>query len=119
MTTTAVRNLLLVVVAAIAVFIYASKKSDETLPQSEAVEETSNPAEVRVVELVNDELVKQADSEPGTWLSNGHTYKEQGFSPLDQINRDTVDQLNLTWAAELLRAHPYTAVTWADYRNLR
>ena len=42
-----------------------------------------------------------ADSEPGQWLSHGRTYGEQRFSPLQQINRDSVGELGLTWFADL------------------
>ncbi|MEX1033798.1 MAG: PQQ-dependent dehydrogenase, methanol/ethanol family [Cellvibrionaceae bacterium] len=42
-----------------------------------------------------------ADQEAGQWMSHGRTYDEQRFSPLDQINRDNVDQLGLTWYADM------------------
>jgi len=42
--------------------------------------------------LVDGERIANADSEPGNWLSNGRTYSEQRYSPLDQINESTVDQ---------------------------
>ena len=34
------------------------------------------------------------------WLTHGRTYDEQRFSPLTQINRDTVKQLGLAWWSE-------------------
>jgi PQQ-dependent dehydrogenase (methanol/ethanol family) len=37
---------------------------------------------------------------PGEWLSYGRTYDEQRFSPLDQINTETVKDLGLAWWAE-------------------
>ena len=43
----------------------------------------------------------RADTEPGQWLSHGRTYGEQRFSPLEQINRQTVGELGLTWFADL------------------
>jgi alcohol dehydrogenase (cytochrome c)/quinohemoprotein ethanol dehydrogenase len=42
-----------------------------------------------------------ADTEPGQWLSHGRTYGEQRFSPLDEINRQTVGELGLAWFADL------------------
>jgi quinohemoprotein ethanol dehydrogenase len=39
--------------------------------------------------------------EPGQWLSTGRTWDEQRFSPMDQINVDTVGQLGLAWYADL------------------
>ena len=36
---------------------------------------------------------------PGSeWLNYGRGYKEQRFSPLDSINRDNVDDLDLAWS---------------------
>lgn len=34
------------------------------------------------------------------WLSYGRSYNEQRFSPLDQINADTIDRLGLAWYAD-------------------
>ena len=39
--------------------------------------------------------------EPGQWMSTGRTWDEQRFSPLDQINVDTVKDLDLAWFADL------------------
>ena len=36
--------------------------------------------------------------EPGDWISYRRTYDVTGFSPLTQINRDTVGQLRTVWA---------------------
>jgi len=36
----------------------------------------------------------------GEWLSYGRTYDEQRFSPLDEVNRETVGKLGLAWHAE-------------------
>lgn len=41
-----------------------------------------------------------ADDEPGNWLAHGRNYEEQRFSPLDQINRDNVSDLELAWYAD-------------------
>jgi alcohol dehydrogenase (cytochrome c)/quinohemoprotein ethanol dehydrogenase len=41
-----------------------------------------------------------ADTEPGQWMSHGRTYGEQRFSPLDQINTQTVGRLGLAWFAD-------------------
>ena len=38
-------------------------------------------------------------TDPGSeWLNYGRGYKEQRFSPLDSINRDTIDNLDLAWS---------------------
>ena len=42
---------------------------------------------------------EQSISDPGTeWLNYGRGYKEQRFSPLDTVNRDNVDELDLAWS---------------------
>ena len=38
------------------------------------------------------------ESEPGNWLAYGRDYEEQRFSPLTQINRETVDRLGLAFS---------------------
>ena len=48
--------------------------------------------------LVDDQRVINASTaEPGSWLAYGQTFEEQRFSSLDQINRETVGNLGLTW----------------------
>jgi len=46
---------------------------------------------------INEKDIINADQTPGEWLSHGRTYDEKRFSPLDQIHRDNVDGLGLTW----------------------
>ena len=45
-------------------------------------------------------LVNEASIEDpaGEWLSYGRTYREQRFSPLKDINRDNVNELDLAWS---------------------
>jgi len=42
-----------------------------------------------------------ADKEPGNWMTQGRTYSEQRFSPLDAVNTGNVDKLALAWSFEL------------------
>ena len=51
--------------------------------------------------VVNAARLTAADGEPGQWMSHGRTYGEQRFSPLDQINTETVGKLGLAWFADL------------------
>ena len=50
---------------------------------------------------VTTERLLNADAERGQWLSYGRTYNEQRFSPLDQINENTVAELGLAWFVDL------------------
>ena len=45
--------------------------------------------------------IARADSEPGQWMTTGRTYDEQRFSPLAQVNEQTVGKLGLAWYADL------------------
>src|SRR5258706_257296 len=46
---------------------------------------------------IDGEKIIHADDTPGDWLTHGRTYSEQRFSPLTDINRDTVKQLGVAW----------------------
>jgi alcohol dehydrogenase (cytochrome c)/quinohemoprotein ethanol dehydrogenase len=50
---------------------------------------------------VNSKRMLAADDEPGNWMSHGRTYSEQRFSPLRQINIESVGQLGLGWYHDL------------------
>ncbi len=49
---------------------------------------------------VDFERLVNADSEPGQWMSHGRDYTEQRFSPLGQINTETVSELGLAWYSD-------------------
>src|SRR5689334_3636708 len=50
---------------------------------------------------VDDQRLRAANETPGQWMSVGRTYDEQRFSPLAQINTDTVSRLGLAWYADI------------------
>ncbi len=64
-------------------------------PQPAGEETPAGPAAVDAARLI------AADDEPGQWLSHGRTYSEQRFSPLTEINRQNVGELELAWFADL------------------
>ena len=45
--------------------------------------------------------IREADSEPWNWLAHGRTSSEQRFSPLADVNVDTVSGLELAWYVDL------------------
>jgi alcohol dehydrogenase (cytochrome c) len=51
-------------------------------------------------DVTPDRLIN-ADKEPQNWLMNHRTYDGQRFSPLDQVNKDTVKNLKLAYAVAL------------------
>ena len=54
-----------------------------------------------VAASVNSERLIAADENADQWMSYGRTYDEQRFSPLTQINTDTVSALGLQWFADI------------------
>lgn len=67
------------------------------IEQAESAEESLAAHIQAATGRLDGERIKQADNEPGNWLSHGRTYDEQRFSPLDQINADNVGELGLAW----------------------
>ncbi len=57
-----------------------------------------NPDAIGKVEAAD---ILAAESNNSDWLTHGRTYAEQRYSPLAQINRETVSGLKLDWFADL------------------
>jgi alcohol dehydrogenase (cytochrome c)/quinohemoprotein ethanol dehydrogenase len=51
--------------------------------------------------MVDGARIAAADAEPGNWMTHGRTYGEQRYSPLDEINAETVGELGLAWYHDL------------------
>jgi quinohemoprotein ethanol dehydrogenase len=51
--------------------------------------------------VVDDAALRAADGDAADWLTYGRTYSEQRFSPLNQINEQTVGKLGLAWSYDL------------------
>jgi quinohemoprotein ethanol dehydrogenase len=64
----------------------------KTSPQPIATTAVKPPAQVDAARLL------QANNEPGNWMSHGRTYDEQRFSPLTQIDANTIARLGLDWS---------------------
>ena len=57
-------------------------------------------APARADDITQDRLLN-ADKERGNWLLHHRTYSANRFSPLNQINRDTVKGLKVAWTMAL------------------
>ncbi|ARN76325.1 hypothetical protein BST96_06520 [Oceanicoccus sagamiensis] len=57
----------------------------------------ASPHSASATPLVDANRLRQAGREPGQWLTSGRTFRQQHFSPLKQINRQTVQRLGLAW----------------------
>jgi quinohemoprotein ethanol dehydrogenase len=67
------------------------------------VEETGAPAAGEAAPragAVSDDRLRDAGSEPGSWLSYGRTLEEQRFSPLDAIDESNAALLQRRWVYE-------------------
>ncbi len=76
----------------------ACGKTDSTAsaePSSTVMPDKKPPAAVDGPRLLN------ANTEPGSWLAHGRTYKEQRYSPLDKITTDNVSDMGLAWSFDL------------------
>ena len=56
---------------------------------------------VAVSARVDDARIRNADREPGNWMSYGRTYDEQRYSLLDRIGAANVSTLGLAWHYDL------------------
>ncbi len=50
---------------------------------------------------VDDDVLRNVAESPGDWLTYGRNYSEDRHSPLDQINKSTIDSLGLDWSINL------------------
>ena len=92
---------LAIVVAAAAAYLFMTRQS---APDDPAVVEQApvTPAIVQpTLGFIDDARINNAASEPGNWLAYGRTYEEQRFSPLTQVNKDTVSGLGLAWYRDM------------------
>ena len=89
--------------APLLIFLSAcSKQAEEPAATAEQPVKAQAPAEVREAPAsaanVNAERLLAADSEPENWMSYGRTYSEQRYSPLKQVNTESVQGLGLAWS---------------------
>ncbi|UNM18231.1 PQQ-dependent dehydrogenase, methanol/ethanol family [Pseudomonas sp. ArH3a] len=54
-----------------------------------------------VATQVDEAAIIASKKDGSQWLSNGRTYEEQRFSPLDQITEQNADKLGLAWSLDL------------------
>ncbi len=70
---------------------------DPVVPVVKTAEQTALLANLP---FVTDEMLRNPS--PNDWMHWGRTYAGQSYSPLKQINKETVKGLNLAWRAPLL-----------------
>ena len=86
-------------VAVLALFGLIGCSQEQVEDSSESgASNTQQPASIG---QISDKRIINAESEPGNWLSHGRDFGEQRFSPLTQINTETVSQLGLEFEVDL------------------
>src|SRR6266404_755488 len=50
---------------------------------------------------IDDARLRSSDSDAANWLMYGRTYDDHRFSPLKQIDEQTISTLGLVWSREL------------------
>ena len=90
----ALAAVLIALVLIVALALSLTSSDDEANDAAPSVQTADLPQ----IALVDDARVAlAATDEPGSWLTYGQTFEEQRFSPLSQINRETVAGLKLAW----------------------
>ena len=74
--------------------------SSTSLERSEA-DTPIQAAPSTTVGLIDTKRILAADEAPGDWLSYGRDYGEQRFSPLTQVNKETIKDLELAWSFDM------------------
>jgi quinohemoprotein ethanol dehydrogenase len=82
---------------ALALFLGTAGCGKESPPADGASTNTTAEIAGPPVTEVSAARIAGADEEAWNWLSHGRTYDEQRFSPLDDINLDSVADLGLAW----------------------
>jgi len=62
---------------------------------------SSDLASAEAPKTLDDARLQSADQDPANWLMYGRTYDDHRFSPLNQINEQTISKLGLAWSREL------------------
>lgn len=75
--------------------------SDPPFPKREKGLEDAARKSSAQTDQVNHERLLAAPIEGDNWLTHGRTYAEDRFSPLDDINENTVHKLSLEWYYDL------------------
>ena len=63
--------------------------------------QTISAAETNQGNVTDERVINSPSDEPGSWLTYGQNFKEQRFSELTQINKDTVERLGLAWTKQV------------------
>ncbi|MAT34767.1 MAG: PQQ-dependent dehydrogenase, methanol/ethanol family [Ponticaulis sp.] len=87
---------------AVAIFAFAGCSAGQTQLSNSEQTRLDTPVQAeRIANSVDAPRLLNAFDTPEEWLTHGFTYDEQRFSPLHQVNPDTVSQLGVAWTYDL------------------
>ena len=72
-----------------------------TLALLTACDTSNQAAPSGVADGITQSRLEGAADRPDEWITHGGTYREDRFSPLTEIDRETVEDLGLAWAHDL------------------
>ena len=70
-------------------------------PEHSVAETPVQASPSKAVGLIDTQRILAADEAPGDWLAYGRDYGEQRFSPLTQVNKETIKDLELAWSFDM------------------
>ena len=79
---------------------------DQTQPAESPSPAAETPAPTTAM-VDEARIASMETNEPGSWLAFGRNYEEQRFSPLNEINQDSVGDLGISWSKDLNSYHPF------------
>ena len=70
-------------------------------PENSVAETPVQASPSTAVGLIDTQRILAADEAPGDWLAYGRDYGEQRFSPLTEVNKQTIKDLELAWSFDM------------------
>ena len=94
--------LFLFIVILLGIYLF-SEQNLEINENENAISEQidSNGKEKLKIANITQKRIINANDEPNLWLSHGRNYEEQRYSPLTQINKESIKDLELAWAFDM------------------
>ena len=91
-------NIILILILTISIISSSySLRRNVQINNNEDINKISN----EIIGNINQSRIINADNEPHNWLAHGRDYNEQRYSPLDQINTETIQNLELEWSLDM------------------
>ncbi|MEC9481413.1 MAG: PQQ-dependent dehydrogenase, methanol/ethanol family [Pseudomonadota bacterium] len=94
-------NIILLLTLALLIIYKLILISEEKIIKEIPIENKTEVIKKEKLGNINSERIINANNEPQNWLSHGRDYHEQRYSPLNQINLETINKLQLEWSLDM------------------